>query len=65
MAKKSARRFLSHNLGRGMKMIGHFNIALESRGVIYKSYWLVRCEGALVMVDGVTGSLHTLDRRAA
>jgi hypothetical protein len=65
MARSSARRFLSHNLSRGMKMIGHFNIALESRGVIYKSYWLARCEGTLVMVDGVTGSLHTLDQKAA
>jgi hypothetical protein len=65
MAEKSARRYLSHNLSRGLKMIGHFNIDLESRGPVYKSYWLVHCKGTLVMVDSTTGCLHTLGERAA
>jgi hypothetical protein len=65
MAEKSARRYLSHNLGRGLKMIGNFNIDLESRGPVYKSFWLVQCEGTLVMVDSTTGCLHSLGERAA
>ena len=65
MAEKSAKRYVSHNLSRGLKMIGHFNIDLESRGPVYKSFWLVDCKGTLVMVDSTTGSLHTLGERAA
>ena len=64
-AEKSAKRYLSHNLSRGLKMIGHFNIDLESRGTVYKSYWLVHCKGTLVMIDSTTGCLHTLGQRAA
>ncbi len=65
MAEKSAHRFLSHNLGRATKMIGNFNIDLESRGVIFKTYWLIKCEGTLVMVDATTGNLHKLNAKAA
>ena len=64
-ARKSAHRFLSHNLGRATKMIGNFNIALESCDVIYKTYWLIKCEGTLVMVDATTGNLHKLNAKVA
>ena len=64
-AKKAAQRFVTHNLGRRLKMIGQFNVALKARGMIYKSYYLVRCEGTLVMVDSTTGCIHTLAERTA
>ena len=46
-------------------MFGNFNIALESCDVIYKTYWLIKCEGTLVMVDATTGNLHKLNAKAA
>lgn len=64
-ARRSAQRFVTHNLGRGLKTVGHFDVALESRGLVYKAFWLVRCEGAMVMVDSVTAAVHMLGERAA
>jgi len=64
-ARRSAQRFVTHNLARGSKTVGNFEVALESRGLVYKAFWLVRCEGAMVMVDSVTAAVHLLGERAA
>ena len=64
-AVKSAHRNLTHNLSRRSKTIGSFDVVLKAHGLIYKSFWLVRCEGILVMVDSVTAATHTLGKRAA
>lgn len=64
-ARSVAHRFLGHCLGRRLRTIGHFNVELEARGLIYKAFWLVRCGDTLVLVDSLSGCLHTLGRRAA
>lgn len=64
-ARKAAHRFLTHNLGRRLRTIGHFNVELEANGLVYKAFWLVRCGDTVVMVDSLSGCLHTLGRRAA
>jgi len=64
-AKRAAHGFLTHNLGRRLRTIGHFNVELEPLGLVHKAFWLVRCGGTVVMVDSLTGCLHTLGERAA
>jgi len=64
-ARKSAHRFLTHNLGRRLKTLGHFDVELTYHGVMHKAFWLVRCDNTLVMVDSVTGDLHKLMEQAA
>jgi len=64
-AASVARRFLIHTLGRRLRTIGHFNVKLEAQGLVYKAFWLIRCEDTVVMVDSLTGCLHTLGKRAA
>jgi len=64
-ARKAAHRFLTHNLGRRLRTIGHFNVELETNGLVHKAFWLVRCGDTVVMVDSLSGCLHTLGERAA
>lgn len=64
-ASKAAHRFLTHILGRRLRTIGHFNVELEAKGLVHKAFWLVRCGDTVVMVDSLSGGLHTLGRRAA
>ncbi len=64
-ARRAAQRFLTHHLGRRLRTIGHFNVDLEALGLVYKAFWLVRCGHTVVMVDSLSGCLHTLGKRAA
>jgi len=64
-AKRTAQRFLTHQLGRRLRTIGNFGIGLEGYGLIYKVFWLVRCGETLVMIDSLSGCLHSLGERAA
>ena len=64
-ARKSAHRHLTHNLSRRLKILGNFDVTLTSHGLVYKTFWLVRCEDTLVMVDSMTAAMHTLGERAA
>lgn len=63
-AERNARHFLSHALTRRLKTIANFDLDLTSLGIVYRKFWLVRCDGRIVMVDSVTGGLHPL-RKAA
>ncbi len=64
-AMNVARRFLIHTLGRRLRTIGNFNVNPEAQGLVRKAFWLIRCEDTVVMVDSLTGCLHTLGKRAA
>ncbi len=64
-AQRTAQRFLTHQLGRRLRTIGDFAVGLEGHGLIYKAFWLVRCGETLVMVDSLSGCLHSLGERAA
>jgi hypothetical protein len=64
-AQRAAHRFLSHQLGRRLRTIGNFAVELEGHGLIHKAFWLIRCGGTVVMVDSLSGCLHSLGERAA
>lgn len=59
-SRKSARRFLTHNLGRRFRTIGNFDTATNFHGVVYKAFWIAHCGDAMVMVDSVTSAIHVL-----
>ena len=56
----AARRYVTHALGRGLRTVANFNVDLDHRGVVYKSFWALRCGDSRVLLDGVTGRLHPL-----
>jgi len=60
-----AHRTVTHQLGKKLKMIAPFDVTLESAGLIYRSFWIVRISGSRIMIDSVTGSMHPLRARAA
>ena len=64
-AAKIAQRTVTHQLGRKLRMIAPFDVALASTGMIYRSFWIVRIGDGRIMIDSVTGSTHPLRASAA
>ena len=64
-ATKIAQRTVMHQLAKKLKMIAPFEVALESTGLVYRSFWIVRVCDKRVMIDSVTGAMHPLVASAA
>jgi hypothetical protein len=64
-ATKIAQQTVTHQLGKKLKMIAPFEVALESTGLVYRSFWIVRVGDKRVMIDSVTGAMHPLAACAA
>ncbi len=64
-ALKIAHRTVTHQLGKKLKMIAPFDVVLEATGLIYRSFWIVRIGDSRIMVDSVTGSMHSVSASAA
>lgn len=64
-AVKVAHRTVTHRLGKKLKMIAPFDVTLEAKGIIYRSFWIVRIGDRRIMVDSVTGGMHPLSASAA
>lgn len=56
----TARRCLAHSLGRRLRTIADFQLNLDVRGLVYKTYWVVDCAGEDLLVDSGTGAFHPL-----
>lgn len=64
-AHRAAYRILMHQMSRRLKMIASFDICLAKRGIVYKTFWILRSRDVLFMVDSVTGGMHPLRALAA
>ena len=64
-AERIAKNTLTHALGRKLRMIASFDVALHARGLVHKRFWIVETKDTRVMVDSTTGGLHPLAMRAA
>ena len=64
-AGKIAQRTVTHQLGKKLKMIAPFDVTLDMKGMIYRSFWIVRIDDSRVMVDSVTGGMQPLRASAA
>lgn len=64
-AARIAHRTVTHQLSKKLRMIAPFDVSLESTGTIYRSFWIVRIGNGRIMIDSVTGSMHTLSASAA
>jgi len=64
-AVKIAHRTVTHQLGKKLKMIAPFDVTLEARGMIYRSFWIISIGDRRIMVDSVTGGMHPLSASAA
>lgn len=65
VAERTAKRTVTHRLGKQLKMIAPFDVQLESAGTVYKRFWIVRVGNSRIMADSVTGNLHPLAASAA
>lgn len=59
-AISTARRYASHALARGFKVLGNFNLDVRDAVLVHRPFWIVRTEQLRVLVDAVTGELHPL-----
>ena len=59
-AHRTAYSTLMHQMAKRLKMIASFDIFLAKRGIVYKTFWILRSRGVLFMVDSVTGGMHPL-----
>lgn len=64
-AQRTARRTISHQLGRKLRMIASFEVDVEPQSIVYKGFWIIRTHDTLVMVDSSSGCIHPLSSRAA
>ena len=64
-AVKIAHRTITHQLGKKLKMIAPFDVTLEAKGMVYRSFWIVRIGDSRIMVDSVTGGMQPLRASAA
>ena len=64
-AERSARRTISYQLGRKLRMIASFKMDIEPQSIVYKGFWIIRSQDTLVMVDSSNGCIHPLNSRAA
>lgn len=60
----AARAYLRHVLSRRLRCIADFRVEPGAADVVYRKFWLIRCEARVTMVDSATGGLHVL-REAA
>ncbi|RLA32347.1 MAG: hypothetical protein DRR11_08545 [Gammaproteobacteria bacterium] len=64
-AERAARRTVSHQLSRKLRMIASFHMNIERQSIVYKGFWIIRSQDTLVMVDASSGGIHPLSSRAA
>lgn len=64
-AAEIARSTLTHRLGRKLRMIASFDVAMNGRGLVHKRFFIIQSSDARVMVDSTTGGLHPLKLEAA
>ena len=64
-AESAARRTVSHQLSRKLRMIASFQVDIEPQSIVYKGFWIIRSQDTLVMVDSLSGCIHPLSSRAA
>jgi hypothetical protein len=64
-AAKVAHRTVTHQLGKKLKVIAPFDVTLEAKGMIYRSFWIIRIGDSRIMVDSVTGGTHPVRASAA
>ncbi len=64
-AQRTARRTVTHRLGKKLKMIAPFDVQLETTGIVYKRFWVIRIGDGRIMADSVTGNMHPLSVTAA
>jgi len=64
-ATEIARRTVTHRVGKKLRMIASFDVAITQRGIVHKRFWIVQSSDASVLVDSSNGSLHPLKLRAA
>ena len=64
-AVKIAQRTVTHQLGKKLKMIAPFDVTLDAKGMIYRSFWIVRIGDSRIMIDSVTGGMQPLRASAA
>ena len=59
-ARRTARRYLFHHLGRRAKAILDFGLELQTASLVYKRFLVVQSHAGSVLIDSTTGGTHAL-----
>ena len=59
-ALRAARSYTSHALGRAFRSIANFGLDCRDSGLVYRRFCIVQAGGHRIMVDSVSGGVHTL-----
>lgn len=60
-----AQRTVTHRMGRKLRMIASFDVAMMPRGIVHKRFWIVQSSNARIMVDSTSGNMHPLTLKVA
>lgn len=60
-AERAARRCLTHTLTRRLRTIADFRVRPHYQGLVYKTFWLIDCDGQEIIVDSANGAWHLLE----
>ena len=64
-AYKSGKRYVINSLSRKFKSISNFNVTMNFKSTVYKSFWVIEYENISLIVDSINGSYKVIELRSA
>ena len=65
LAYKSGKRYVINSLSRKFKSISNFNVTMDFKSTVYKSFWVIEYENISLIVDSINGSHKVIELRNA
>ena len=60
-AYKSGKRYVINSLSRKFKSISNFNVTMNFKSTVYKSFWVIEYENISLIVDSINGSNKVIE----
>ena len=60
-AYKSGKRYVINSLSRKFKSISNFNVTMNFKSTVYKSFWVIEYEDISLIVDSINGSNKVIE----
>jgi hypothetical protein len=64
-AYKSGKRYVINSLSRKFKSISNFNVTMNFKSTVYKSFWVIEYENISLIVDTINGSYKVIELGSA
>ena len=60
-AQVSGKRYVTNSLSRKFKSISNFNVIMNFKSTVYKSFWVIEYENISLIVDSINGSQKVIE----